>query len=100
MSKLTKVFDLQDRFAPGADVVAREVGGETILLDLGTGTYFGLNEVGGKLWQSLEAGQRSISELCDTVEQTFDAKRDIIERDVVALVQDLANRNLIILEST
>ncbi|WP_048884468.1 PqqD family protein [Aurantiacibacter atlanticus] len=92
---MTDAIDLQGSFAPGDDVVGREVGGETILLDLGTGIYFGLNEVGGKVWQSLDAGQKSIGELCDTIEQQFDAKRETIERDVTALIQDLVERGLV-----
>lgn len=92
---MTDAIDLQGRFAPGDDVVAREVGGETILLDLGTGTYFGLNEVGGKVWHALDAGQKSVAELCDIVEQEFDAKREIIERDIAALVEDLTARGLV-----
>ena len=36
------------------DVVAREVAGETVLLNLASGTYFGLNETGTLIWELIE----------------------------------------------
>lgn len=92
---MTKTMDAQQKFTPAPDVVAREVGGETILLDLGTGIYFGLNEVGGKVWQLLDSGQDSLAGICDAIEQAFDAPRGEIERDVAALLNDLAQRGLV-----
>ena len=86
----------QDRaLLANPDVVSREVGGETILLDLESGTYFGLNAVGGRVWQMLESGRKSLVELCDSVETEFDAPRGEIERDVAALVDHLLEQGLV-----
>jgi len=35
------------------DVVTRNLAGEAVLLDLASGTYFGLDEVGTRIWQLL-----------------------------------------------
>ncbi len=77
------------------DVVAREVGGELVLLDLGSGTYFGLNTVGGHIWQLLEAGDQTIAALCDAVEAEFDVDRDTVERDVAVLASQLVENGLV-----
>ena len=47
---------LTDRIGISPEVVAREVGEETMLLDLASGTYFGLDAVGGVVWQAIEDG--------------------------------------------
>jgi len=77
------------------DVVAREVGGETVLLHLGSGTYFGLNAVGGRLWQLLDAGDQSIAGLCDVLAEEFDAPREVIEQDVLQLAAALVENGLV-----
>lgn len=79
----------------GEDVVAREVGGEHVLLHLGSGTYFGLNSVGGRVWQLLEGGDHTISQLCDVIEAEFDAPRATIEADLLALAEQLAQHELV-----
>jgi len=35
----------------GKDVVFRELDGEAVILNLETGTYFGLDTVGTRIWQ-------------------------------------------------
>ena len=87
-------MNIADRLDLSSDVVAREVGGETMLLDLSSGTYFGLDEVGGRVWQALEDGN-SLSEACDRIEADFDVSRDQLEADVLALVQDLLDKGLV-----
>lgn len=41
------------------DIVFRDLAGEAVILNLGTGMYFGLNVVGTKIW-------RLISEECSS----------------------------------
>lgn len=78
--------------APG--VVTREVGGETMLLDLDSGTYFGLDAIGGRIWTALEDGL-SLREACDIIAGEYDVGRDVLEADVVGLAGELAARGLI-----
>lgn len=85
---------LSDRFEISDDAVAREVGGETVLLDLASGTYFGLNEVGARIWQLLEDGQ-SPEKACDLILETYEVERDVLERDTIALLGQLLERGLI-----
>lgn len=83
------------RYAPSADVIAREVGGEEVLLDLRSGTYFSLNAVGTAIWQAIEARPSDAEALCDTVTAAFDVAPDIARADIAALLDDLLSRGLI-----
>lgn len=87
---------LGDKFEVSGDVVARKVGGETVLLDLGSGEYFGLDTVGGRIWELLSEKAQSIADLCNAIEAEFDAPREVIEADMLALVADLRERGLIV----
>ena len=83
------------RLSANADVIAREVGGEHVLLHLGTGTYYGLNEVGGRVWQLLQDGDRTLGELCAVVTEEFDAPADVVRDDLAALATSLAEGQLV-----
>ncbi|MEL7444662.1 MAG: PqqD family protein [Pseudomonadota bacterium] len=87
---------LNDTFTASEDVVSREVGGEMVLLDLASGTYFGLDPVGGRIWELLSNGPHSLSQVCDTIEAEFEAPRDQIEADILALFSDMGDQNLIV----
>ena len=44
---------LQDVITISPDVVFRDLDGEAVLLNLALGIYFGLNEVGTRMWNLL-----------------------------------------------
>jgi hypothetical protein len=89
------MLSLDQRVALSPDVVYRTVGQEAVVLHLDSGIYFGLNEVGSRIWElALEHDLRTV---CDTLSQEFDAPRDVIEGDVLALVSTLLEKHLVVL---
>ena len=46
--------------------MGRVVGSEIVLLDLTSGTYFGLDAVGARIWQLIAAGQ-SLAKIRDVM---------------------------------
>lgn len=84
-----------ERFHASEDVVAREVAGEMVLLDLESGLYFGLDRVGSRVWQRLSDGGASVADLADVIEAEFDAPREVIEQDLARLLDQLAGKSLI-----
>ena len=87
-------MNLHDKIAVSTDVVAREVGEETMLLNLASGTYFGLDPVGGRFWQLLEEG-KSASEARDALLQQYDVAPEQLDRDLEKLLADLAAHGLV-----
>lgn len=92
-------MQLSDTFKTSNEVVAREVGGEMVLLDLASGLYFGLDPVGARIWEMLSGGPHSLAQLCDAIEAEFDAPRERIESDLMALAAQLREQELIIAEA-
>ena len=86
--KLTEEFRLSD------DVVTREVGDETMLLDLASGTYFGLDAVGGRFWQLLEEG-KSPGDARDALLEEYEVGADQLERDLENLLAELSANGLV-----
>ena len=77
------------------DVVFRDLDGEAVILDLGSGTYFGLNQVGTRVWQLISEG-RDESHIVDSIASEYDADRATIAADVSRLLNDLRARRLIV----
>ena len=87
-------MNLSDKVTIPAQVMAREVGDETVILDLANGTYYGLDPVGARIWQLMAQGQ-TLVQVCEIMLAEYEVTREDIERDVLALVQTLLERQLV-----
>jgi len=77
------------------DVLSRQLDDETVLLDLASGTYFGLNEVGASIWAMLRE-EASVAEMREKILRNFDgASVETITKDLEHLLTDLEGRGLI-----
>jgi hypothetical protein len=81
------------------DVVWRDVDGEIVLLNVVTGQYFGLDEVGSRVWMLLEqdgeAGT-SLATLQGRVVAEFDVAESTALADLTSLMQQLLEQQLVI----
>ena len=75
------------------DVVARELSGELMLLDLASGKYFGLNAVGARLWQLLEEGQNT-AQAREIMLDEFDVTPERLDGDLADLIGQLVDARL------
>ena len=76
------------------DAMANPVGGETVILHLGNGKYFGLDTIGTHLWEGLKAG-RLPSEVCDEILDQYDVEREVAEADIARVLEDLRDNDLV-----
>jgi hypothetical protein len=74
--------------------MARQVGEDTVILDLAGGTYYGLDPVGARVWQLMGEG-KSLEEICDTLLVEYDVTREVLLRDVLELTDKLHSQKLI-----
>lgn len=80
------------------DVVSRQIGDEIVLMDLESGTYFGLNQVGSRVWELTGDSPQSLSALRDRIVEEFDVAGDVAQQDLARLLDQLASRGLLIAE--
>lgn len=80
------------------DVVWRDVDGEVVLLNVVTGQYFGLDEVGSAVWALLiqdgDAGV-TLAVLADRVVANFDVDPPTAAADIAALLTQLVDQQLV-----
>ena len=89
----TKVT-LRHRVLPSTDVLAQPVGGESILLDLASEQYFGLDTVGARIWELL-AHSGNLQQVHATLCDEFTGNPAQIESDLLALLQKMADAGLV-----
>ena len=84
----------EDRVLVRDGVMFNRVGEEIVLLDLDSGTYFGLDSVGARAWE-LVTGNATIGEAIDAMFDEYEVERDVLERDVLRLMDELEEKQLI-----
>ena len=87
-------MDSQTKMVIPAQVMSRQVGDETVILDLSSGMYFGLDPVGARIWQLLNDGQ-SVDAVVITLLGEYDVTEDQLRQDVNSLVSELVSRGLV-----
>jgi hypothetical protein len=87
-------MELTDKLAIPPQVMARTVGDETVILDLASGTYFGLDPVGARIW-ALMGERKTLAEICATMLEEYEVEREQLEADVLRLAAELAERGLV-----
>ncbi len=83
------------RFLYAPDVMSRVVDGETVLLDLASGKYFGLDHVGTRAWELIGRGQ-SLGEIRSAMVAEFQVTEAVVAADLAELFTELAARGLIV----
>jgi len=87
---------LADRICISPNVVFQEVCGETVLLDLAKEHYFGLDEVGTRIWQLLKE-HTSLGAVYEVMREEYEVEAVRLEEDLLAHVGELADAGLITL---
>lgn len=75
-------------------VVYRAFPTETVVLNLQTGRYHGLNATAGQMLEELERAG-CVADAVSALAQTYDQPLEVLERDVCQLCRSLLERGLI-----
>lgn len=78
-----------------SDLVESTMDGETVMLDIESGHYFGLSGAGPHLWALLQRDRRA-GALVDSVREEFAVSAgDDVQADVMAFLRELLDKGLI-----
>jgi hypothetical protein len=93
--------DAADRQISGATLVSRNgdlmtapVHDETVMMNIASGHYFGLDDIGSAIWRRLETPQ-TFDALIDALAAEYDAERSVIASDVAKLFLLMARHKVI-----
>jgi len=91
------MLTLQNRLRPNeAEVAAKVLDGEAIIINLSNGMYYSMDKVGGLLWEMIEGGH-SLQEIIGAIVSRYDVSDKQAQADVERLAGELKQENLVIL---
>jgi hypothetical protein len=79
-------------------LAATELDGETVLLDVDTGAYYGYDATGSWIWE-LIVEPRTVGDLCRALVQRYDVEPQRCECEVIAFLEELAGYGLVGMET-
>ena len=88
-------MDLETKLSIPPQVMSRLVGDETVLLDIASGVYFGLDGVGKRIWESVAEGQ-NLAQTIAVITREFEVDEAQAQTDVIEFTNDLVERGLLV----
>jgi hypothetical protein len=85
---------LSDSVSVPSQVVARLVGDETVILNLETSVYYGLDSVGSRIWNIAEENG-NLQSVFDALKEEYDVAPDVLQQDILRLADELAAKGLL-----
>jgi len=76
------------------DQMASDIAGETVILGLTAGRYYGLDPVGARVWQIIQT-PRAVADVRRTIVSEYDVEPERCEADLLALLQKMADAGLV-----
>lgn len=76
-------------------VISEIIDGEAVMINLTTGNYYSLNEVGASIWNLIEAGA-STTEIVERLSLRYEGAESEIESAVSQLVDELRGEDLVV----
>jgi coenzyme PQQ synthesis protein D (PqqD) len=74
--------------------IAATVDREIVILSVDRGSYYGLDDIGSEIWEKLASPIR-VDAICDALAEKHEGDRPTMERDVLALLEQMAAEGLI-----
>jgi hypothetical protein len=78
--------------------ISCQLTGEAAILNLESGIYYGLDEVGARVWALVNEPKR-VEQVRDAIVEEFDVEAERCERDLLALFTSLADAGLVEIEN-
>ena len=90
-------MNLNQNISLSPDVISQEVSGETVLLDLESENYFGLDAIGTRIWQLIKE-TNELQSIFDTLLEEYDVSEERLQQDLDTLLGEITKLGLATLE--
>jgi len=90
-------MNLNQNIILSPEVISQEVSGETVLLDLESENYFGLDEVGTRIWQLIKE-TNDLQAIYQTLLAEYDVSEERLQQDLDTLLGEISGLGLVTLE--
>ncbi|NET30808.1 MAG: lasso peptide biosynthesis PqqD family chaperone [Cyanothece sp. SIO1E1] len=76
------------------DQLSSDLAGEAVILNMKSGVYYGLNEIGARIWHLIQQ-PKTIKDVRNTILEEYEVEPEACDRDLLSLLQELESAGLI-----
>lgn len=88
-------MDINTMLKRNPELLAVDMDGETVMMDMESGNYFGINAVGSHIWEALEA-EKKVADVIETVNSHFEIQDDdTVQDDILGFLDDMVEQQLL-----
>ncbi|MCC6433386.1 MAG: PqqD family protein [Gemmatimonadaceae bacterium] len=91
---MTQAEQTRQRLLLGDTVITADTEGGAVLLEAEAGTYFGLDEIGTRIWHLVGAG-KSDDEIVASLLEEYDVEASVLRHDLARFYRMLEERGLV-----
>jgi len=88
------MIDQQTYVKRNNDVFANEIDGEAVMMHIQTGKYYGLDEIGSRIWELMEH-KIQVKTIIEQLLKEYDVSEQQCKTDVINLLNELKQNELI-----
>lgn len=81
-------------FCREKEKISTELDGETVILDMASGLYHGLNKVGNSIWNLVEEA-KSFEQILKALIEEYEVDRETCAKDLVEFLKTMTKEGLI-----
>ena len=88
------MIELKNTVVVSQEQISTDMTNETVILHMGNGIYYGLDEVGSFIWKHIQAPRR-VEEVINALLEEYNVARDLANGDTIRLLTDLEMKGLV-----
>lgn len=94
MADAARMLTPDDVVSRAQGLLSAQIDGDTVLMSVEHGSYFGLSATAGDVWRRLETPM-SVADLCRILGAAYDGDQQAIEADILSFLNQLLAKGLI-----
>jgi hypothetical protein len=98
LQKLEQTILESSIITASSEQISSDLGGEAVILNLGSGVYHGLNEVGARVWNLIQK-PHTVKDIKQTLLEEYEVEIEQCQNDLMALLAELLAAELIVINN-
>lgn len=88
------IIKMDSKLTRNNDIIFSDMDGETVMMSIDNGEYYGINPIGSRIWNALET-PHTPSEIIDMLLPHFDVTREQCLKDVIPFLERMVEKGII-----
>ena len=90
-----KLIELNSIVTQAKSLVSSDMDGETVMMSIENGKYYGMDPIGSRIWKLIEKPQ-SPSVLCEILLNEYNIDQEICQQHVLEFLNKLSDQGLVV----